>query len=348
MTVRVPTRVPAAPDRAGAWLLAGGLGVLALLCAAWQLGHALAPARWIASAFAPGRDAAALVFHFSTLPRLAVAALAGGALALAGALFQHVLGNPLASPVTLGVSAGAQLALVVVTVAAPATLGAWPQTAALGGGLGAVVLTLAVAAPWRFAPAAVILAGLAIGLFCGSLGHALRLFNQEYLSSVVLWNAGALGQQDWSVVRTLLPRLAGLAALAALLVRPLGLMGFGEDGARGLGLPAAPFRMLTLVVGVGLAAVVTASVGSIGFVEIAAPLVARLAGARRLGVRLVVAPAVGAAMLVIVDTVVQVINARFATAIPTGAATALLAAPLLLVLAPRLRPDPRAGAPDWG
>ncbi|MBE7219891.1 MAG: iron chelate uptake ABC transporter family permease subunit, partial [Caulobacteraceae bacterium] len=230
---------------------------------------------------------------------------------------------------------------------APSTLGLWRDGAALAGGLGAVGLALLVAAPWRFAPAAVILAGLAIGLFCGAAGHALKLFNQEYLSSVLLWNAGALGQDDWSVVRALLPRLAGLALATALLLRPLTLLGFGE-GARGLGLPAGPFRLAALAVAVGFAAVVTASVGGIGFVEIAAPLVARLAGARRLGTRLVVAPVIGAAMLVIVDTAVQGLNARFDMALPTGAVTSLLAAPLLLWLAPRMRPDPTAAAADWG
>ena len=148
------------------------------------------------------------------------------------------------------------------------------------------------------------------------------------------------------MVRALLPRLAGLALTTALLLRPLTLLGFGE-GARGLGLQAGPFRLAALAVAVGFAAVVTASVGGIGFVEIAAPLVARLAGARRLGTRLVVAPVIGAAMLVIVDTAVQGLNARFDMALPTGAVTSLLAAPLLLWLAPRMRPDPRTAATDW-
>lgn len=330
-----------------AWPLAAGLAALAILCALLQAGAALPPGRWWQAAVAPRADAAELVFHFSTLPRLAVAALAGAALAAAGAIFQHVLANPLASPVTLGVSAGAQLAMIVAIVVAPSTLGLWRDGAALAGGLGAVALAMLVAAPWRFAPAAVILAGLAIGLLCGAAGYALKLFNQEYLSSVMLWNAGALGQDDWSVVEALLPRLAGLMLVTALLLRPLALLGFG-DGARGLGVRADAFRLAALAVAVGYAAVVTASVGSIGFVEIAAPLVARLAGARRLRTRLVVAPVIGAALLLIVDTAVQGLDARFDMSLPTGAATALLAAPLLLWLAPRMRPDPRSIMADWG
>ena len=330
-----------------AWLVTAGLCFVALFCAIAQMAWSLPPGRWIAAALAPRPDVSELVFHYSTLPRLAVAVLVGAALATAGTIFQHVLGNPLASPVTLGVSAGAQLALVATTVFAPASFGAWPGATALLGGFGAVALALFVAAPWRFAPAAVILGGLAIGLLCGSVAYGLRLFNQEYLSSVVLWNAGALGQDDWSVVKALLPRLAVLAAVTALLLRPLTLLGFG-DGARGLGLQAGAFRAVTLAVAVGFAALVTAEVGLIGFVEIAAPLVVRLAGARRLGTRLLLAPLVGAALLLIVDTGVQVFDRHFDIAIPTGATTALLAAPLLLWLAPRLRADPRAGAPDWG
>ncbi|WP_204322338.1 iron chelate uptake ABC transporter family permease subunit, partial [Streptococcus pneumoniae] len=65
---------------------------------------------------------AQLIFHFSSLPRLVAAFLCGAGLSLAGLVFQQVLRNPLASPTTLGVSAGAQLALVAATIWAPALL----------------------------------------------------------------------------------------------------------------------------------------------------------------------------------------------------------------------------------
>ncbi|MFX5801331.1 iron chelate uptake ABC transporter family permease subunit, partial [Acinetobacter baumannii] len=79
--------------------------------------------QWLAAAIDPRSDSVAqLVFHFSSLPRLITAFLCGAGLSLAGLVFQQVLRNPLASPTTLGVSAGAQLALVAAAIFAPALL----------------------------------------------------------------------------------------------------------------------------------------------------------------------------------------------------------------------------------
>lgn len=324
-------------------LLAATVCGLALTLALVRVGLQLAPAAWLDAALrSSGNGTAGIVFHFATLPRLVVAILCGAGLAVSGAIVQHVLGNPLASPVTLGVSSGAQLALVGATLFGPAALGAMPDAVALAGGVASMGVVFAVASAQRFSSLAVILSGLSVGLFCGALGALLKLYNQDYLDAVFLWNAGSLAQEDWSVVGRLLPRLAILAAAAALLLRPLRLLGLSEDGAQGLGLSLALYRTLTLGVAVGLAATVTAAVGMIGFVEIAAPLASGLAGARTLGHRLVVSAALGAALLVIVDTLVGIIDDRAGLFLPTGAATAFLAAPLLLWLLPRMRAD--AGA----
>ena len=347
MTAHVPS-VPDRPRRTlGAGALALGLAASAFALTAWQLGVGLPPARWLAAASGPSAATPAeLVMHYAALPRVAVAALAGAGLGAAGCVVQHVLRNPLASPVTLGVSSGAQLALVVATLLLPGGVGGAADLVATAGGLAAMALVMGVAAPGRFSSLAVILSGLAVGLFAGSLGHVLKLFNQEYLAAVLLWNAGSVAQEDWSVAARLLPRLALLGAGALLLLRPMGLVGLGDDAARGLGVPVGVLRALALGVAVGMAATVTAAVGTVGFVEIAAPLIARAAGARRLGARLPLAAVIGAALLVSVDALVQALNRATGADLPTGAATAMLAAPLLLALLPRMRAsgDPVGGA----
>ena len=345
VTASLTSRRPA--WRLGAAGLAGCLAALAVAFVVWRLGRQLSPGLWLAAALDPApNDVAQLAVHYSTLPRLAIAALAGAALAASGTIFQHVLHNPLASPVTLGISAGAQLALVAATVFAPAVLAPASDLVALAGGLATMGVVLVIAAAQRFSSLALILAGLAVGLFCGVLAHALRLFNGEYLGEILLWSAGAIDQNDWSAVVTLVPRLAVLALLTVGLLQPLRLLGFADESARGLGLSLTLFRLATLAVGVAFAAVVTATVGMVSFVEIAAPLIARLAGARRFESRLVVAPVIGAALLVVVDCVVEAGNTRFDASLPTGAATAFLGAPLLLWLLPRLRAT--VGAPaEW-
>jgi iron complex transport system permease protein len=331
MTERVARRHA---DIRSAALFATVIVALAATLAACRLAGLLPPRLWFVAALHPAPVAAELVFSLAVLPRLAVAAMAGAALAGSGAIIQHVLRNPLASPVTLGVSSGAQLALIV---AALGSLPISPDFAALAGGIAALAGVLAIASVRRFSSLGLILAGLSVSLLLGSLGHTLKLFDQEYLSAVLLWNSGALAQDDWSVASTQFPRLLALGVLAALLTRWLRVIGVGDEVARGLGLSVGLVRIATLGVAVGLAAVTTAAVGLIGFVEIAAPLIARLTGARGIGGQLAVAPPIGAALLVIVDTLVQTLDQLTGAELPTGAATAFLAAPLLLILLPRMR-----------
>ncbi|MCW6509203.1 Fe(3+)-hydroxamate ABC transporter permease FhuB [Lichenifustis flavocetrariae] len=325
--------------------------VLALVGIAITLGRWVGQvpgSSWIEAAFHPASgNVAQLVFHFSSLPRSSVAAMSGAALAVSGAIFQHVLRNPLASPVTLGVSSGAQLALVAATVLAPTTLGATPEITALAGGVASMALVFAIASAQGLSSPALILSGLSVGLLCGALGHVLKLFNQESLAAVFLWGAGSFAQDDWSVAAALVPRLAILTLVAAFLMRPLRLLGLADESARGLGVSLTLYRTAALGVAVCMAASVTAAVGMIGFVEIAAPLAARLAGARRLGPRLAIAAVIGAAILLIVDALVQALNEWFGASLPTGAATTFLGAPLLLGLLPRMRAGVAGETSGW-
>ncbi len=176
-----PTTPPMVEARSHhAATLALAIYALATVMALSRLAGQLPPSVWMNAARHPaGAEAAQLVFHFATLPRVAVAALCGAGLAASGAIVQHVLGNPLASPVTLGVSSGAQLALVVATLFAPETLGAAPDVVGLLGGIASMGVVFAVAARQRFSMSGLILSGLCVGLFCGALGALLKLFNQE-------------------------------------------------------------------------------------------------------------------------------------------------------------------------
>lgn len=307
----------------------------ALALTLWSAAALLPPGRWLAAAWAPDlTDPGQLLFRHAFLPRLAVSWLAGAALGLAGTIFQQVLRNPLAEPTTLGTSAGAGLALAAAGLYAPALLAHGREGVALAG---AAIATAAVfgLAGRRLAPVTLILAGLVVSLTCGSAGALLVLLHREYMTELFLWQSGSLVQTGDATALSLLPRLAAAAVLAALLARPLALLELEDAGAAGLGLSPARTRLAGLAVAVGLSATVVAAVGVIGFVGLAAPAAARLCGARTLRQRMAVAPLAGALLLWLADQLA--LHAPFAEEIPAGTVTALLGAPLLLALLPRLR-----------
>ncbi|CAG4917644.1 Fe(3+)-hydroxamate ABC transporter permease FhuB [Paraburkholderia saeva] len=342
------TRTP--PLATPAWLPVA-LSLLALSTALVlsidNLSAILPPSLWWHALRSPdAHDIQQIIVHDSWLPRLVVSWLCGGLLGLAGTIFQQVLRNPLAEPMTLGVSAGAQLALTVATLAAPALSGAAGQWVALGGALASAAIVFGLS--WRsgLAPASVAVAGLVVTLYCGSLGVALQLFYAPYLRSLFIWGGGSLVQQDWSNVTILASRLLTGGLLALLLLRPMTLFGLDDANARSLGLPLRRMRLAALALAVVLSAAVVSAVGVIGFVGLAAPALAQMAGARRLSQRLVVAPLCGALVLWLTDQAVQQLSGAMGDLIPTGAATALTGAPLMLMLLARMHRTTRLPVSD--
>ncbi len=120
-------------------------------------------------------DVRQLAVHYSLLPRAAISLLCGASLALAGVLFQQVMRNPLASPTTLGASAGASLALTVVTTFMPGILLAGREAVALSGAAAAVIVVFILAARQALSPLAVTLAGMVVALYAGSAAALLQL-----------------------------------------------------------------------------------------------------------------------------------------------------------------------------
>ena len=278
-----------------------------------------------------------LLWH-SLLPRAATALLAGAALGLSGALLQRVLRNPIADPSTLGIAAGAQLALTLALAFAPALLALSREGTAFAGGVAAVALVLALSARRGFEPVTLVVAGMTLSLMAGALSAALILARGDYVFALFIWGAGSLHQQNWEPAQLIGTRLALAAGATFLLRRPLGLMALDDAGARSLGMAVQGMRLAVIAVAVALAASVVSEVGVIGFVGLAAPALARVAGARRPGAVLLAAPLIGALLLWITDSLVQLTAGSGGDLIPTGAAVGLLGGPLLLWLLPRLRP----------
>ena len=314
-----------------------GAGGLALLLW-WLAALRLLPAGWPAFPLDPAAMSLDQIrLGFGLMPRGAIALVAGAALGLSGALLQAVLRNPVADPTTLGISTGAQLALVMATILAPGLLehGRWP-VALLGAGA-AAALVMAIGARRACAPVPMVIAGLMVGMTASAIATAVTLSRGEYLLSLVIWNGGSLVQQDWSGVRILALVLAFGVGAAAVLSRPLRVLSLGAAGASGLGMNVTQVRVAVVVVAVVLAAAVSAELGLIGFVGLAAPALARSLGVRTMGQVLALSPLIGALLLSVCDGVVLALAGATGEMFPTGALTGLIGGPLLIWLLPRLR-----------
>ena len=250
-------------------------------------------------------------------------------------LFQQVLRNPLAEPTTLGVATGAQLGMTITTLwAIPGVLAS--QFAALAGACIVGALVFGVAWGKRLSPVTLILAGLVVSLYCGAINQLLVIFHHDQLQSMFLWSTGTLTQTDWSVVQRLWPQLLGGVMLTLLLLRPLTLMGLDDGVARNLGLALSLARLGALTLAIVISALLVNAVGIIGFIGLFAPLLAKMLGARRLLSRLLLAPLIGALILWLSDQLILWLS-RVWMEVSTGSVTALIGAPLLLWLLPRLR-----------
>ncbi len=276
-----------------------------------------------------------LITRLTYLPRLSVALLCGFALAVAGCVMQFVLRNPIASPTTLGVAAGAEFGLILGMLLLPMQWSLPGFIPAFIGGCLATGLVFALSSSRGYSPLHMVLAGMVVSLFLGSLNTMMLMLHEQRLTSLFVWGAGALNQNDWSSTQALLPAVFIPAALLLVLQRPLAALQFGDQVATSLGVNIKQIKLLCLSLAIFMTAAVVSEVGLIGFVGIVAPAIARLMGARTLAKQMVLSGVIGSTLLLLVDLVVQPFSGVGGELLPTGAMTALLGAPFLLWLLQR-------------
>ena len=333
---RLPITSPS-ENEGRALLLAGLCALISLWLVSGGMAQALPVADWVDALLLPPDQLAldAVLWRFALLPQLAMALLAGSALGIAGVLLQQGLRNPLAAPETLGIQGGGLLAMALTVLWRPEWLALWGEWIPFAGGSVAAALVLALAARRQNSPFALLLAGILVSLLCGSLLTLLLLNHDLALVSLLALSAGSLTQDGWLPVAQLAPRLLGVLLLVVVLARPLRLLELGDQGVRSFGASPAALRLLTLLLAIYLSASVVSQVGVISFVALAAPLLARLAGARRLLPRVVVAAVFGGCLLLAADRLIALLPTSGELA--TGSLVALLGAPLLLGLVLRVR-----------
>ena len=272
-------------------------------------------------------------------PRTLVGVLVGLAFGLAGALFQTFARNPLASPDVLGITQGASVGAVAAIVLSGGSAGALlgglgvPLAALLGALVsGALLFVLA----WRAGLDGfrLVLVGIALWTSGNALTDYLLTRAQIYdAAAAYVWITGSLNARTWDQAAQLGISLLVLVPLALAAGRVLGVLQFGDDTARGLGVRLASAQAAVVVVAVLLVATAVAAAGPIAFVALIVPQVAvRLTGGSR--PPLLASGLLGAALVTGADLLTRTVLPE---ALPVGILTAAIGAPYLLWLLVRGR-----------
>jgi iron complex transport system permease protein len=283
-----------------------------------------------------GNEDYGFIVNTLRLPRMLVAALVGLGLGVSGAIMQGLTRNPLADPGILGISAGAGLAAVTLIVAVRDVPAGVVPLAAFAGAV--VVAALIYVLAWRGgdSPIRMILVGIGLASVCGALTSMMVTFGDPYdVQRALVWLTGSVYGRSWDELWPLLLALAAFVPLALLLARDLNALNLGEEVARGLGSRVAARRGLLLLTAVALAASTVAAAGTIGFVGLMAPhLARRLVGPDHAGA-LPTAGVLGALLVVGADLVGRTLFAP--VELPCGLIVAAIGAPFFIALLWRQR-----------
>lgn len=273
-----------------------------------------------------------IVWNFRA-PRVALAALVGAGLAVAGAVLQTLVSNPLADPTVLGFSYGASLgAVLVITLGGAAVGGLGVSGAAFVGALAAGALVFALGQRrGRLAPTRLVLAGVAVGYVLLSVTSFVQLLaTPTELRTVMFWMLGSVAGAQWDQLPTVTVVVLTGTAVLTLFGRRLNALLAGDESATALGVDVNRLRAVLLVISALLTGTVIAVAGGIGFVGLMIPHLVRLtvgADHRRL---LPLTALLGAVYLVIVDLLSRTLTRP--NELPLGILTALLGAPFFLWL----------------
>lgn len=336
-----PRRLPGGlrpPSR----LLLLGLALLALMLLTVQLGAVpIVVTDWLHGPWSaePASGGAHVLWQLR-LPRLLLAASVGAALGLAGALSQALFRNPMADPGLLGVTSGAAASVALsltlfagLQLALPPSWRMWALPAVGFAGALGVCFALERLARW-LAPgsiAALLLSGLAIqAMTFAVVGLCTQLANDEQLRSLNFWTLGSLAGANWTMAAIMALALLILGGTALHLAPRLNALALGEAAAAHVGVDVGRLRVQAIVCVALLSALAVAWCGSIGFIGLMAPHLARqLQGADQRQV-LRAAPLAGALLLVAADTLGRTLAVP--AEVPVGIFTALLGAPWFLWL----------------
>lgn len=271
-------------------------------------------------------------------PRIALTLIIGAGLGLSGALLQGTLRNPLADPGIIGVSASAALG-AVVAVALGAAYSSWlaAMGATVAGIAGmALVMWIARSASGRTEVVTLVLGGVAVTAFAAAvLSLVVAVSDTAGARSATFWTTGSLALATWPGVWSTLPFLALAAILAMIVGRDLDVLALGDRSAWAAGVDVDRTRMLALGAAVLAVSAGVAVVGVIAFVGLVVPHAVRMLIGPRHGGLLLGSALAGALLLLIADTIARTVVSP--VELPLGVVTAVIGAPVFVVLLRRTR-----------
>lgn len=326
------------------WLLAAGGLLVASVLAGLVIGPAALPWRGVVVEVVnllPGMELAggldergqAILWQLRA-PRVVLAALVGGMLAVAGAGYQGVFRNPLADPYLLGVAAGAGLGATLAIVSGGGR-GVLPVAAFVGG-------TAAVAATYALGRSAggrsthsLILAGVAVAAFLVAVQTYVQQRHADTLREVYGWILGRLLTGGWGDVAGIAPYVLVAAIVILAHRRLLDVLSVGSAEAGAMGVPSARVRLVVVLAAtLGTAAAVSVA-GLIGFVGIVVPHLVRMMAGTSYRIVLPVSILVGAVFLVWADVLARTLVSP--GELPVGVVTAFVGAPFFTLVLRRAR-----------
>ena len=265
------------------------------------------------------------------LPRALTGTLLGACLAVAGALLQTITRNPLASPSLLSVNSGASFAMVLATAIAPTFFSNYSiaLVASVGGGL-SWFLVMLISGGWHSNSdrSRVILAGIAVSLFCAALTKLTIILAEDQAVSIMSWLAGGIANARWTEFAIMLPVFVLTLLFCLFFASRLNLLNLSDESAQTLGIDLFKVRWYCNVMALVIVGAAVSVAGPIAFIGLLVPHLARYWVGYDLRKSLPMSMLLGACLLLLADILARAVN--FPNEVPAGALLALVGAPVFV------------------
>jgi iron complex transport system permease protein len=264
------------------------------------------------------------------LPRVLLAFMVGGCLAVSGAVVQSVLKNQLASPYTLGVSSGAAFGagLIIVSGVSIPYLGVFtlPIVGFICGLITVyTVLMFSSKVDKNMSNNTIILSGMVFSLFVNSLLTILSAIFTDDLKTITLWQMGSFAMKGWSYVLVIIPFFIVGFIGVLFFTKEMDILTFGEEQAKSVGVDTSKVKKKLFIFSTILAAGAISISGTIGFIDLIAPHIVRKIFGSKHKVVICMSFVFGGSIMVITDLIARTIMSPIE--LPVGAVTAILGAP---------------------